>query len=328
VSSIQADFVGGSRLTRARRNFNWPLLMTVILLQAYGLVVLFSATSQDPQHTAFYWQIAFAVVGGGLALWVALVDYHIWLKLAYPLYGITMVLLVVVLVVAPEVMGAQRWLNIGPIPVQPSEIAKIALIVILAKELSSGKETKGPFVRFLRALALIILPMVLIFEQPDLGTSMVIFFLFFPMCVISQIRPLYTLGFLGVTLGATPLLWDFLRDYQRNRILVLFDPAVDPLGIGYHLRQALITIGSGELFGKGYLKGTQKQLEFLPVRHTDFIFSVLAEELGFIGVVALLSLYGFLCFLVLQVARQAEDEFGSLLSVSLHRRRFLFYPGA
>ncbi|MEI6509760.1 MAG: rod shape-determining protein RodA [bacterium] len=379
AASSGGDFVGLTRLTRVRRNFNRPLLIAVFLLLAYGLFVLFSATNQDPQHTAFFWQIGFAAVGTGLAIWVALVDYHIWLKLAYPLYFIALILLLGVLLFAPEVFGAQRWLNIGPIPIQPSEIAKVAVILVLAKELSGSKDRERPFIRFLRALTVIILPMLLIYEQPDLGTSIVVLFLFFPMCSFAAIRPLYTFSFFGAILASTPLLWYFLREYQRNRILVLLDPTIDPLGIGYNLRQALITIGSGGFLGKGYLQGSQKQLQFLPVRHTDFIFSVLAEELGFLGVTLLLSLYAALFLLVLRVAQQAEDEFGALLvigilgmwvchvfvnigmnagimpvtgiwlpffsyggastlinllsvgiilSVSLHRRRFMFYPGA
>jgi rod shape determining protein RodA len=281
--------------------------------------------------------------------------------------------------VGTEVFGSQRWINIGPIPIQPSELAKIAVILILARELTEKTSQRGPLIRFLRGLVLTIVPVLLVYQQPDLGTSIVLVFVFFWMSFFARIRPLYLLSSLGVLLASTPLFWQFLHQYQRDRILVLFDPQVEPLGIGYNLRQSLITIGSGGFWGKGYLQGTQKQLQFLPVRHTDFIFAVLAEELGFLGVAALLTLYAFFFYFCLLVIQQAEDDFGALLvvglasmwfchifinigmtagimpitgiwlpffsyggnnvlisligvglifSVSLHRRRFLFYPEA
>jgi rod shape determining protein RodA len=286
---------------------------------------------------------------------------------------------VAVFFVGTEVFGSQRWINFGPIPIQPSELAKIAMILVLARELTEKTLQRGPLTRFLRVLVLIIVPVLLVYEQPDLGTSIVLVFIFFWMSFFARIRPLYLLSSLGVLLASTPLLWQFLHQYQRDRILVLFNPQVEPLGIGYNLRQSLITIGSGGFFGKGYLQGTQKQLQFLPVRHTDFIFAVLAEELGFLGVTALLTLYAFFFYFCLLVIQQAEDDFGALLvvglasmwlchifinigmtagimpvtgiwlpffsyggnnvlisligvglifSVSLHRRRFLFYPEA
>lgn len=375
---MSREFVTGRVWWKLIRNLNWPFLLVVLSLLLYGLFVLFSATNLN-DHVAFYWQLGYILSGVVLAILVANLDYHIWRKLAYPFYLLSGLLLVAVLFFGTEVFGSQRWLNFGPIPIQPSELTKIAVVLVLARELTEKTLQRGPLVRFLRVLVLTIVPVLLVYEQPDLGTSIVLVFIFFWMSFFARIRPLYLLSSLGVLLASTPLLWQFLHQYQRDRILVLFNPQVEPLGIGYNLRQSLITIGSGGFLGKGYLQGTQKQLQFLPVRHTDFIFAVLAEELGFIGVAALLTLYAFFFYFCLLIIQQAEDDFGALLvvglasmwichiftnigmtagimpitgiwlpffsyggnnvlisligvglifSVSLHRRRFLFYPEA
>jgi rod shape determining protein RodA len=289
---LSREFVTGRVWWRLIRNLNWPFLLVVLSLLLYGLFVLFSATSLS-DHAAFYWQLGYILAGLVLATLVANLDYHIWRKLAYPFYLLSGLLLVAVLFIGTEVFGSQRWINFGPIPIQPSELAKIAVVLVLARELTDKTMQRGPLIRFLRVLVLTIVPVLLVYEQPDLGTSIVLVFIFFWMSFFARIRPLYLLSSLGVLLASTPLLWQFLHEYQRDRILVLFNPQVEPLGIGYNLRQSLITIGSGGFWGKGYLQGTQKQLQFLPVRHTDFIFAVLAEELGFLGVAALLTLYAF-----------------------------------
>lgn len=311
------SFVGSTDIRRRLRQLNWRLLAIVLLLLAYGLLVLYSATSSGTESTAFFWQIGFIVGGLIIAIIVAFTDYHIWLKIAYPLYFLSLLLLVVVFFIGTEIFGAQRWIYLGSFPIQPSEIAKIALILVLAKELSNQAKKEHPLLFYLRSLGLMLLPALLIFEQPDFGTSIVILFIFFPLSFFASVRPLYIFSTLGAILASTPLLWSFLRVYQRNRILVLFDPSVDPLGIGYNLQQSLITIGSGGLVGKGYLQGTQKQLQFLPVRHTDFIFAVLAEELGFLGVIVLLALFTLLFYLSSLVALQSDDDFGTLLVVGI-----------
>ena len=313
---MSREFVTGRVWWRLIRNLNWPFLLVVLSLLLYGLFVLFSATSLS-DHAAFYWQLGYILAGLVLATLVANLDYHIWRKLAYPFYLLSGLLLVAVLFIGTEVFGSQRWINFGPIPIQPSELAKIAVVLVLARELTDKTMQRGPLIRFLRVLVLTIVPVLLVYEQPDLGTSIVLVFIFFWMSFFARIRPLYLLSSLGVLLASTPLLWQFLHEYQRDRIRVLFNPQVDPLGIGYNLRQSLITIGSGGFLGKGYLQGTQKQLQFLPVRHTDFIFAVLAEELGFLGVAALLTLYAFFFYFCLLVVQQAEDDFGALLVVGL-----------
>lgn len=311
----ESTFLKAGQIKKIWRNLNWALILTCLALVLYGLFVLYSASSHESGRAAFWWQLGFTLVGIILALFLAFIDYHVWLKLAYPFYIIVLLLLVVVLILGKEVYGAQRWLFLGPVAIQPSELAKAALILVLAKEIGTRKEGGSELSRFLRYLLLVILPAILTFEQPDLGTSIVLLFIFFPMAYFGEIRLKYILGFLGALLASFPLLWYFLHDYQRNRFLVLFNPNVDPLGIGYNLRQSLVTIGSGGLFGKGYLQGTQKQLQFLPVRHSDFIFAVLAEELGFVGVTLLLILYGLLFYLALRVAQEAEDIYGRLIVI-------------
>jgi rod shape determining protein RodA len=313
----ESAFLKAAKVKNLWRNLNWSLVVACTALILYGLLVLYSASSYESGRAAFWWQLGFIFVGIILASVMAYVDYHFWLKLAYPFYFVALILLVVVLIMGKEVFGAQRWLYIGPFPLQPSELAKIAVVLILVKEIGTRREKDTKFLRFLRPLALVLLPALLTFEQPDLGTSIVLLFIFFPMAYFGEIRLGYVLGFLGTILASSPLLWRLLRDYQRNRFLVLFNPDVDPLGIGYNLRQSLVTIGSGGILGKGYLEGTQKQLQFLPVRHTDFIFAVLAEELGFWGVTLLLALYGLLIYLILRVAQEAEDDYGRLIAIGM-----------
>lgn len=284
-------------------------------LVIYGLFVLFSASSHETGRAAFFWQLGFVCVGVILAAVLALVEYHFWLKLAYPFYGLVLILLVVVLVLGKEVFGAQRWLFLGPIAIQPSELAKAALILVLAKEVGTRKEGVSELSRFFRCLIFVLVPAILTFEQPDLGTAIVLLFIFLAFLYFGEFNWKFVFGFLGGILGSFPILWQFLHDYQKNRFLVLFNPDIDPLGIGYNLRQSIVTIGSGGFLGKGYLQGTQKQLQFLPVRHSDFIFAVLAEELGFVGVTVLLILYGLLFYLSLKVAQEAEDIFGRLIVI-------------
>ncbi len=310
-------FVSSANIRRRFHQLNWPLFILILILLAYGIFVLYSATSSGVGRSSFFWQIGFIAAGIIVALIMAFSDYHIWWKLAYPLYFIAILLLVAVFFVGTEIFGAQRWIYLDSFPIQPSEIAKVALILVLAKELSNQKRKERPLLYFWRSLGLMLLPALLVFEQPDFGTSIVILFIFFILSFFASVRPLYIFSTLGAILASTPLLWSFLRSYQRNRILVLFDPSVDPLGIGYNLRQSLITIGSGGILGKGYLQGTQKQLQFLPVRHTDFIFAVLAEELGFLGVVLLLALYALLFYFCSLVALQADDDFGTLIVVGV-----------
>jgi rod shape determining protein RodA len=311
----ESTFLRASSIRKIWRNLNWALILTCLALVIYGLFVLYSASSYETGRSAFFWQLGFIAAGIVIAAILAFVDYHFWLKLAYPFYGLVLILLVVVLILGKEVFGAQRWLFLGPIAIQPSELAKAALVLILAREVGTRKEGISEPSRFFRCLVLVLIPTVLTFEQPDLGTAIVLLFIFLAISYFGEFNWKYVLGFFGSLLLSFPILWQFLHDYQKNRFLVLFNPNIDPLGIGYNLRQSIVTIGSGGFLGKGYLQGTQKQLQFLPVRHSDFIFAVLAEELGFVGVTLLLALYGLLFYLSLKIAQEAEDIYGRLIVI-------------
>lgn len=290
------------------------LLFGLILVSAFGLAVLYSASGQSSE-ALLRQGIRLGLAFGAM---VALAQIPpAWLYRWAPwLYGAGILLLVAVLLVGDVGKGAQRWLDLGFIRFQPSEMMKLALPLMIAWYLS---ETRLPpsASRLLVSVGLIILPVVLIARQPDLGTSLLIgsagFFVLFLAGL--QWRLLALLG--GLAAAGLPVLWHFMRDYQRQRVITFLNPEQDPLGAGYHIIQSKIAIGSGGLFGKGWLNGTQAHLEFLPERSTDFIFAVLGEEFGLIGILVLLLLYAFIIVRGIYIATQAQDTFTRLLAGSL-----------
>ena len=214
-------------------------------------------------------------------------------------------------------VALQRWISIGPISIQPSEFSKLIMIVCLASVLEERVGKLNTLDDLMPVAAYIGVPFLLVLKQPDLGTSLVFMAIFFGMVFVSGIRLKLLFGIFGVGIAALPILWHFLKDYQKMRIMVFMDPNVDPLGSGYHIIQSKIAIGSGMLFGKGLFEGTQSQLNFLPENHTDFIFAVVGEELGFIGAVCLLLLYLVVLWRGVQIAREAVDVFGRLMAVGI-----------
>jgi len=298
----------------ARLHIDLPLLIALLLLCGYGLLVLFSATGHDPGKLDR--QLVRLAVAFGVMILVAQVPprhFRRWAPFLY-LAGVSM--LVAVLVMGEVGKGAQRWLDLGIVRFQPSELLKIAVPLMLAWFLAQRPlPPNAP--RVFWAAVLTVIPVLLIAKQPDLGTSLLVasagaFVLF--LAGLSW-RFMLFLGVLGPALA--PLLWHFMRDYQRQRVLTLLDPESDPLGSGYHIIQSKIAIGSGGVYGKGWGNGTQSHLEFLPERSTDFIFAVLGEELGLLGVVALLGIYLFIIFRGLYIASQVQDAFGRLLAGGL-----------
>ena len=214
-------------------------------------------------------------------------------------------------------LGAQRWIQIGPISIQPSEFSKLIMIICMAAVLESRVGNLRGLRDLLPVAFYIGLPFILVLKQPDLGTSLVFMAIFFGMIIVCGIRWKVLFGIILTGIAALPLLWPFLKDYQKMRIMVFIDPNVDPLGSGYHIIQSKIAIGSGMLFGKGIFQGTQSQLNFLPENHTDFIFAVVGEEFGFIGAVILLFLYLVVLLRGIYIAREAADMFGRLLAVGI-----------
>jgi len=291
-----------------------PLLVGLLLLCGFGLVVLYSASGENfaqVQRQALRIGLALAVM-----LAIAQVAPSTLRRWAPALYTVGLLMLIAVLVFGEVGKGAQRWLDLGVVRFQPSELVKLAVPLMIAWYLAE-KRLPPSWQRLAVAAVMIIVPVLLIAKQPDLGTALLvgsagIFALF--LAGISW----RLIGGLAVSLAAaTPVVWYLMRDYQRQRVLTFLDPEIDPLGAGYHIIQSKIAIGSGGLYGKGWLNGTQSQLDFLPERHTDFIFAVLAEEFGLIGVLILLAIYLFIIFRGLYISTRAQDTFSRLLGGSL-----------
>jgi len=233
----------------------------------------------------------------------------------WPMYGIALLLLMMVPLIGDVHMGARRWLDLGVANIQPSEIMKWALIFVLANWFSS-REARGIF-EITTPLLMAVVPAGLIMIQPDLGTTLVLLFAAVAMMIAAGLPWRLLMFAAAAGFACLPVLWHFMHDYQKQRVLTLLDPQSDPLGAGYHVIQSTIAIGSGGLLGKGFLQGTQARLHFLPEQHTDFIFSVLAEEGGFIAVALLLTLYAILIFRILLIGHRAHSRFASLLCIGI-----------
>jgi rod shape determining protein RodA len=312
-SRAQRTFTLTGRLLEAL-HIDGPLLLAVLAVCVAGLVVLFSAAGEDVG--VFLRQAARVGLAFGVLLVVAQVPPRV-LRAASPwLYAVGVLLLVAVALVGDVAMGAQRWLDLGVIRFQPSEIMKIA--VPLACAWLVHDRPLPPDLRTLMALTVAILvPVLLIAEQPDLGTSLLVAAGGGLVVLLAGLQLRYILGIGALLAGAVPVLWHFLHDYQRQRVLTFLNPQDDPLGAGYHTIQSQIAIGSGGLFGKGYMNGSQAQLEFLPERSTDFIFAVIGEEWGLVGLGVLIALYLLVIARGLFIAAQAQDTFSRLVAGSL-----------
>lgn len=304
-----------------RDQFDWPLFVTAAAIAVIGVVNLYSATSaagpamSDMYITQIYW----LTLGAGAAVLVAAIDYRVYERHGWVIYGACLVMLVLVFLFGREVRGSVRWIFLGSMTIQPSELMKIGLIVALAKYLHNDPKTDGRTLKDLVIPGLILaVPMALILLQPDLGTAMILAFIFGTIMVLTKLklRSLLTLA-LAFALSA-PLTWTYLlQDYQRERIIAYWDRDSDILDTGWHAYQSLVAIGSGGTTGKGFMQGTQNQHRFLPDQQSDFPFSVWAEEQGLLGVMLLLGLYFFLIIWGLKIASQAKDRFGAVIAVGV-----------
>ena len=298
-----------------RLHLDLPLLALVLLTAAYGLVVLYSALDRD--WVAFQGQLSRLALAFVVMLIAAQLDLAMLQRWAPVLYGLGMVMLVLVLLVGVQAKGAQRWLGVPGLPrFQPSELMKLAVPLMVASFLAD-RPLPPTAKTVVSVLALIAAPALLIGLQPDLGTAILVAAAGFAVLLLSGLfwRWVLLAGLLG--LAALPGFWMVMRDYQRQRVLTLLDPESDPLGAGWNIIQSKIAIGSGGLFGKGLFEGTQSHLNFLPESHTDFIIAVVAEELGFLGVLGLLTLYFLLLTRGLYIATQGRDTFARLLAGGL-----------
>jgi rod shape determining protein RodA len=299
-------------------NLNWPLVLVVITIAAVGVVNLVSASkSRDPDLWAS--QIVWLGLGVAVAGAVALADYR-WLeRAAWPLYGVTLLCLGAVLVVGTSAKGAQRWLELGPLRFQPSELAKIAIIVTLARFFHEDANEKGyDLVQLVRPFAVLLIPVGLIAVQPDLGTAMATAAIGFSMCLFARIRwkTLVALATGGLALAYVGWRWA-LHDYQRQRLVSFLDPASNARGAAHQSIQSVIAVGSGGVSGKGWGEGTQHVLKLLPEPHTDFAFAVFGEEHGFIWSAGVVLLFVLLVALAFSIGANARDRFGAFLAVGV-----------
>jgi rod shape determining protein RodA len=310
---------GARELTLAGRlgGLHWPLVALVLLIALIGYGVLYSAAGGS--HEPWAWRHGLRLAIGIVAMIVvAVLDIRIVYRLAYPVYAMTLVLLIWVEVMGDISKGAQRWLDLGVVQIQPSELMKLALICALARFFHGNylEEVRRPLATLV-PLFLIFAPAVLVLKQPDLGTAVMLVIAGVALLFLAGI-PIWRFAVAGLMLGgALPLVWARLHDYQRQRIVTFLDPESDPLGAGYHIIQSKIALGAGGLMGRGYLQGSQAQLNFLPEKQTDFAFTMLAEETGFVGSSFVLCLYLVILAFTWIIAVRSQSQFGRLLAMGL-----------
>lgn len=295
-----------------------PLLVLTGALIFIGMVLIFSASRVISQSLGalFARQIIWSAIGFAALALLARIDFHLWTRSAGFLYFLMLLILSLVLFFGHGRSETQRWFKLGVLYLQPSEPAKIFFIFVLASYIARHKDTILQFSTvFIAALFFLLPPMFLILMQPNLGTAFVLIPIFFAMFYVAGAPKKNLFALFSIGLASLPVLWLFLKDYQKQRIMVFLNPGIDPLGSGYNLLQSKIAIGSGGFFGKGFLRGTQTHLAFLPEHHTDFIFSVLAEEWGFLGSAILLFVYLLFLMEILKVASDTRDRAGTIITV-------------
>mgnify|MGYP001056356751 CR=1 FL=1 len=302
-----------SRYDKITSNVDWGLISTLVAIMVIGLLSIYSAVRMT-QISIFFKQLLWIFAGTLMMIIVFVVDYRVHMRAVWPFYGFMVVLLLLVLVIGRDISGAKRWISLGFISLQPSELAKIITIIWLAYWGEKKEQSEGYGLRELMIPAFFVLiPVGLILVEPDLGTAGIVSMISVIMLLLLGVNRNTFLGLSALFVSALPFAWISLKDYQRGRILTFLDPSRDPLGSGYHATQSKIAVGSGGLWGKGFLQGTQTQLSFLPEHHTDFIFSVVAEEWGFAGTALLILLYIILVTKIIQIGFRAKDRFGALL---------------
>lgn len=306
---------------RLLRNLDFVVITVTALLILISLIIIGSATHINTPSEDRYWYVQrqglFAIFNMFVIFIILNMDYKTLSRYASFLYWFNMIMLLAVMFIGTSALGAQRWIQIGPISLQPSEFSKIIMIICLANMLEKRAGQLNSFREIIPVFIYVGVPFLLVMKQPDLGTSLVFLSILFGMIFIAGISIRHLLIIIGAGAAFMPIFWHFLKDYQKMRLTVFLDPNVDPLGSGYHIIQSKIAIGSGMLFGKGLFGGTQSQLNFLPENHTDFIFAVIGEELGFVGAAVVLTLYLILLYRGVKIAAAAKDNFGALLATGI-----------
>jgi rod shape determining protein RodA len=304
---------------------NWGLVLLITIIATAGFAMLYSVAGGSFHPWALPQMVRF-VIGLILLITIAMVDIRVWMSLAYPLYGAALVLLLATTIMGKVGgLGAQRWLELGPLQIQPSELMKISLVLALSRYLHGQQvEDISKPLKLLIPLAMIGLPAVLVLMQPNLGTAMILCADGASLLFLAGLSWWWILPTLGAGVAAVPIAWRFMHDYQKQRVLTFLNPSSDALGAGWNISQAEIAVGSGGLAGKGYMQGTQSRLNFLPEKETDFIWTVLGEEFGFVGCIAMLLLFAVVIAYGIRIAMASRSQFGRLLATGI-TLNFFFY---
>jgi rod shape determining protein RodA len=310
--------------TEKLRHLNWGMIALIITIGLIGVALLYSAGGKS-WHPWAGPQLARFVVGLCLMMVIAMTDVRVWLQFAYPMYGLMLFLLIVVEVMGHIGMGAQRWINLGFFVIQPSELMKITLVLSLAKYFHGlSMEDIGQPIKLLAPLGMVLTPVALVLLQPNLGTALLLTLASGAVFFAGGVRWWKFVIIIALAAAILPIAWHHLHDYQKARLMTFLNPGADPLGHGYNIMQSKIALGSGGMFGRGFGQGTQSQLQFLPEKHTDFIFVVLGEEFGMLGDLFLLMLYFLLLAYGFMIALTCQNQFGRLAAFGLTVTFFLY----
>lgn len=303
---------------RAVSRIDWNMIGTAIVIAAIGCLLVYSSTYFGSDAPLFQKQILWVCIGIALMIVFMLVDYRVFFDISLILYGIGMVLLLYLLVWGKTTANVKSWIHIAGFQFQPSEFMKIFVALVLARYFDSNDRAYLTFRSFAMIVMIIGAPLVLIIVQPDFGSAATFFPLIAAAMFFGGVKPRFWIIAILIAAIALPSAWFFfLKPYQKERIMIFMDPERDPLGSGYQVTQAKIAIGSGGITGKGFRQGTQAKLDYLPAKHTDFIFAVLGEEWGFVGVIVVLTLYLFLILQAFQIAKTSRDRGGTFLAICL-----------
>lgn len=305
-------------LSQKIEQLNWLLISLIVVLAFVGFVMLYSAGGGSFKPWLIR-QLFFFIIFFPLMITIAVLDISLWFRLAYAAYAVGLVLVIIVDIMGHSAMGATRWFRVGSLTIQPSEIMKVCTVFALARYFHNVEAENIAKVKYaVIPVLLIAVPAVFIFHQPDLGTAAILVFSGIAVLFLAGVRMNYFVYAGGAVLVAIPFVWNFLLyGYQKDRVLTFLNPGNDPLGSGYNIIQSKIAIGSGGLIGKGFLNGTQGQLNFLPEKQTDFIFTMLSEELGFLGGIFTIGVYCAIIALCVQIAINTKHQYGRLLTMGV-----------
>jgi rod shape determining protein RodA len=308
----------------ALRHIPVQIIALITVISFIGIAMLYSAANGHMEPWAIK-QFARFCLGFVLMIMIAITDMRSWMSSAYIIYGVSLFLLVLVEVMGVVGMGAQRWINLYVFNFQPSEVMRVAIVLALARYFSSAElvDVHRP-AYLIKPLLMIVAPTLLVMRQPDLGTAMMLLASGISVFFVVGVRIWKFMAAGGLAAAAIPILWNFLHDYQKNRVLIFLDPERDPANTGYHVTQSKIALGSGGFWGKGFLKGTQSHLNFLPEKQTDFIFTMYSEEFGMLGGVILLILYAIWLSYGLETAIRTKNKFGQLVIIGLNTTFFVY----